>query len=231
MRRALASLVALLALAACQAVASPAAPAVRAQSELSNVQVVTSPGGITAWLVSETFVPSIAMQVSWQGGSAAEPVGKDGLGWVLAYMMNEGAGDMDTTAYGARMQDLNMEFACGVGVDWTSCGLSTLRATADDSFDMMRLAFNELRMDSEPFERAKREMTVGLKESERNPKAVSSRAMNDALIPGHPYARYATAETVSAINKQDVIDLKNRLMTRDQVMVVVVGDITAEELK
>ena len=55
--------------------------------------------------------------------------------------------------------------------------------------------------------------------------------MNDALIPGHPYARIATAETVAAVTRDDVIELKNRLMTRDRLMVVVVGDITAEELK
>ena len=70
--RALAALMALLGLAACQMAAAPAA---LAQPELSNVQVVTSPGGITAWLVTETFVPTIAMQVSWPGGSAAEPAG------------------------------------------------------------------------------------------------------------------------------------------------------------
>lgn len=226
--RALAALMVLLGLSACQTVAAPAAVA---QSELSNVQVVTSPGGITAWLVTETFVPTIAMQVSWPGGSAAEPAGKDGLGWVLAYMMNEGAGDLDTTAYGARMQDLNMEFSCGAGVDWTNCELSTLKATADDSFEMMRLAFNALRMDDAPFERAKRELTVSLKEAESNPKTVAARAMNAAVIPGHPYARYATAETVASIARPDVIDFKKRLMTRDRVMVVVVGDITAEELK
>ena len=229
--RALVGLIALVGLAACQTAPAPAAAVARAQSELASVQVVTSQGGITAWLVTETFVPTIAMEISWQGGSAAEPAGMDGLGWVLAYMMNEGAGDLDTTAYGARMQDLNMEFACGVWVDWTNCGLSTLKATADNSFEMVRLAFNKLRMDSEPFERAKRELTVGLKEGESNPKTVSGRAMNDALIPGHPYARYATAETASSIAKQDVIDLKNRLMTRDRLMVVVVGDITADELK
>lgn len=210
---------------------APVNPVAPGSSELSNVQVVTSPGGIKAWLVTETFVPSIAMEISWKGGSASEPRGKEGLGWVLAYMMNEGAGDLDTTAYGARMQDLNMEFACGAWVDYTSCSLSALKATADESLEMMRLAFAKLRMDDEPFERAKRELIVGLKQGESNPKTISSRAMNAALIPGHPYARYATAESVGRINTRDVIDLKNRVMTRDGLMVVVVGDITAEELK
>ena len=230
MMRALGFAVALLGLAACQTVAPTDAPVAR-KSSLADVQVVTSPGGITAWLVSESFVPMVAMEVAWKGGSYAEPVGKDGAGWVLAYMMNEGAGDLDTTAYGARMQDLNMSFACGVLVDWTNCSMSTLKDTADESFDMMKLAFAKLRFDNEPLERAKREMTVNIDRAKANPRNVASIAMNEALIPGHPYARNPTAETVSAVTRADVKQLMQTLMTRDRLLVVVVGDITAEELK
>lgn len=200
-------------------------------SSLADVQVVTSPGGITAWLVSESFVPMISMEWTWSGGASVEPAGLRGIGWVLAYMMNEGAGDMDTSAYGARMEDLDMRFACGQWSDWTSCGMTTLKASADESFDMVRQAFSSLRLDDEPFERAKREMIVGIKEDETNPKSVASRAMNEALIPGHPYARRSTEQTVSAIQKSDARKLMVQLMTKDRLLVVVVGDITADELK
>lgn len=200
-------------------------------SSLADVQVVTSPGGITAWLVSESFVPMISMEWTWSGGASVEPAGLRGIGWVLAYMMNEGAGDMDTSAYGARMEDLDMKFACGQWSDWTSCGMTTLKASADESFDMVRQAFSSLRLDDEPFERAKREMIVGIKEDETNPKSVASRAMNEALIPGHPYARRSTEQTVSAIQKSDARKLMAQLMTKDRLLVVVVGDITADELK
>jgi len=200
-------------------------------SSLADVQVVTSPGGITAWLVSESFVPMISMEWTWSGGASVEPAGLRGIGWVLAYMMNEGAGDMGTSAYGARMEDLDMRFACGQWSDWTSCGMTTLKASADESFDMVRQAFSSLRLDDEPFERAKREMIVGIKEDETNPKSVASRAMNEALIPGHPYARRSTEQTVSAIQKSDARKLMAQLMTKDRLLVVVVGDITADELK
>ena len=200
-------------------------------SSLADVQVVTSPGGITAWLVSESFVPMISMEWTWSGGASVEPAGLRGIGWVLAYMMNEGAGDMDTSAYGARMEDLDMKFACGQWSDWTSCGMTTLKASADESFDMVRQAFSSLRLDDEPFERAKREMIVGIKEDETNPKSVASRAMNEALIPGHPYARRSTEQTVRAIQKSDARKLMAQLMTKDRLLVVVVGDITADELK
>jgi zinc protease len=198
---------------------------------MADVQVVTSPGGITAWLVQEDFVPMVAMEMAWRGGSASEPVGKDGVGWLLAYMMNEGAGDLDTTAYGARMEDLSMDFGCGVGMDWTTCSFMTLTATEDESFEMMRLAFADLRMDTEPFERAKRELIAGLNASEMDAKTLASRAMNEAIVPGHPYARHPTQQSVSAASKADVRRLKQRLMTRDRLLVVVVGDISADELK
>ncbi|MDP3492581.1 MAG: pitrilysin family protein [Hyphomonadaceae bacterium] len=230
MRR-LAGLIAAAMLAGCATSQPEALVLPRVESSLAEVQIVTSPGGITAWLVSESFVPMISMEWTWAGGASVEPDDKRGIGWVTAYMMNEGAGDMDTSAYGARMEDLNMRFACGVWSDWTNCGMTTLKETADESFDMVRLAYSDLRFDDEPFERAKREMIVGLQDDETNPKAIVSKAMNDALIPGHPYARSATEETVSAISKADSRKLMAQLMTKDRLKVVVVGDITAEELK
>ena len=236
MRRLAGYLVAAL-LAGC-ATAAPQSPILtvaavqtRTTSSLADVQVVTSPGGITAWLVSESFVPIIAMEWTWRGGAAVEPADKRGVGWLLAYMMNEGAGDMDTSAYGARMDDLNLKFACGSWMDWTNCGMTTLKATANESFDMVRQAFSDLRLDDEPFERAKRELIVGLESDETSPKTVASKAMNDALIPGHPYARNATEGTVKTITKADARQLMSQLMTKDKLLVVVVGDITAEELK
>ncbi len=226
--RALALSLAAVALAGCAS--APEAP-VKDDSSLADVQIVTSPGGITAWLVSEPFVPIIAMEWSWEGGTAMEPPGKRGVGWVLNYMMNEGAGDMDTSAYGSRMEDLNMKFACGAWVDWTTCGMTTLKSTADDSFDMVRQAFSSLRFDEEPFERAKRELIVGLKQDESNPRQVASKTMNSTLIPGHPYAVTGTEQSVRSVTKADARAFMKQIMTKERLRIVVVGYITAEELK
>ena len=83
MIRALVGLVMAVLVAACQTV-TPAR-----DRSLADVQVVTSPGGVTAWLVHEPSIPIIAMEIAWRGGSANEPRGKEGAGWVLAYMMND----------------------------------------------------------------------------------------------------------------------------------------------
>lgn len=206
----------------------PVAP--RERSSLADVQVVRSPGGITAWLVQEDFVPVISMEWTWRGGASIEPADRRGIGWILGYMMNEGAGGLDTTAYGARMVDLNMDFACGTWTDWTSCGMTTLKETSDKSFDMLRMAFSDLRLDREPFERAKRELIASLEAEETNPKTVASRTMNADLIPDHVYARVPTAQTVNPITRGELRKLMAQQMTKDKLMVAVVGDISAEEL-
>ncbi len=220
-----------LALGACGKKPDANQPAGKDTSALADIQVVTSPGGVTAWLVSESFVPIVAMQMSWRGGTAVEPRGKDGAGWVLGYMMNEGAGDLDTSAYGARMEDLNMSFGCQAWAEWTNCSLTTLRDTMDDSFDMLRLALSQPRFDEEPIRRAKEELGISLLQEETSPGAIADRAMMAALAPGHPYSRYPTQETVGNLTRDDIVALKSNLMTRDRLIVVVVGDISADELK
>jgi zinc protease len=96
---------------------------------------------------------------------------------------------------------------------------------------MMRLALAEPRFDQEPIDRAKRELTVNLRQAETDPKTLAWRKMAGTIMPGHGYARHATPETVATVARDDIIALHKGLMTRDRLMVVVVGDITAEELK
>lgn len=225
----------LLCLTGCSAAPSvnvPERPAVTTfRPALSEVQLVRSAGGITAWLVSEPAAPVIAMEVAWAAGEAVEPADIRGAGRVLSSIIGEGAGEWSSPAYGARMQDLNMRFSCESSLDWTSCGMTTLKDTSADSFGMLRQAFSAPRFDDEPIERAKRGLIAELRRQETDPGVLASRAMSTYLLPGHPYSREITGETVNQIAKSDLKQLMKQIFTRDKLLVVVVGDITAEELK
>lgn len=223
----------LVGLAACQTPAPESLPGLSAgRFSMADVQAVTSTGGVTAWLVEESFVPTVAIEMAWSGRARTqEPAGREVLGWLLAYMMNEGAGDLDTTAYGARTEDLSIQFGCRTGMDWIHCGLMTLTATADDSFEMLRMAFADLRLDDGSFARARRELSVGIAAEDKQPRTIASRTMNEVLIPHHPYVRYPTQDLLGAASTDEMRELMRQLMTKDRLLVVVVGDISAEELK
>jgi len=219
------------------AAAAPVAPALaqpRAQAAQTQhgvpVERVVSPGGVEAWLVSDDTVPMIVVRAYWEGGSAIEPERVIGVTGVMTDMLTEGSGDMDANAFKERMQDLNMSLGFGAGWDGIGMSLTTLSEHRDEAFAMARLALTAPRWDAAPLERIRRQLQVGLRTRETNPSYLANSAMDDALYPGHPYARRTTAETVAAIDRAAMEERMRTLLVRDRMMITVVGDIDAATL-
>ncbi|MFN3500025.1 MAG: insulinase family protein, partial [Pannonibacter indicus] len=72
----------------------------------TTIERVVSPGGIEAWLVQDETLPMISMNFAFDGGSAQDPDGKEGLANLLASTMDEGAGDLDSEAFQGKLEEL-----------------------------------------------------------------------------------------------------------------------------
>ena len=140
---------------------------------LSNIQVVEAADGYSAWLVTEPSIPIVAIRMAWKGGETSDPQGKDGATDLLAYMMNEGAGDLDSKAFATRMEELNMSFACSSGNDWTACSMSTLSENFEEAMELVRLGLTETRFDQEPYDRAIEETLISLRRAETSPGTIA----------------------------------------------------------
>lgn len=198
--------------------------------DFASIQQFTTPDGISVWLVEEPSIPIISFQAAWEGGSAVDPDGLEGLASAVAYQMNEGAGDLDALAFQTRMEDLNMSFGCDSGRDWTSCSASMLADNAAQSMGLIATALSEPRFDEGPFERMRRENLIAVKRRETNGRFLASEALEAALYPDHPYAREMTEESATAVTREDAIAHKDKLMVKDRLLVTAVGAISAEEL-
>src|SRR5579863_3670383 len=60
-----------------------------------KIQEVTSPGGITAWLVEDHSLPVVTLDVTFRGGAALDPADKAGRATLTTDLLDEGAGDLD----------------------------------------------------------------------------------------------------------------------------------------
>src|SRR5690606_7521298 len=80
-----------------------------------EIQRVVSPMGIEAWLVESDAVPVIAMEFAFLGGSASDPVGKEGLANLVSTLLDEGAGELDSATFQQRLADaaINLNFDAG----------------------------------------------------------------------------------------------------------------------
>jgi len=198
-----------------------------------DIQSVTSPGGITAWLVEDDTIPLIAMQFSFGGGAAVDPDDKAGLANFLSTMLDEGAGELDSEAFQRRIAELSIRLSFNAQRDHFQGSLQTLSEHRDEAFELLRLALTEPRFDAEPLERMRGQILLQIRQDEEDPDDIANRAWMETMFAGHPYGRSVTgsAETVSTIAADDLEDLRQRLFARQRLHVAVVGDIDPETLK
>jgi zinc protease len=213
------------ALALLVALALPA----RAAIEITEV---TSPGGITAWLYADDTIPILTIEASLRGGASLDPDGKEGVVRLMTALLEEGAGDLDATAFAEAREGLAARMGFDAGRDAVSISVDMLSENRDATLDLLRLALTEPRFDPDAVERVRAQALSSLRADETDPRTLASRTFYAAAFPGHPYARPVdgTLESVAALTEADLREAHARVLTRDRLMVSVVGDITAEEL-
>ena len=197
-----------------------------------NIQEVTSPGGIKAWLVESHVNPLIAIRFAFFGGASQDAPEKDGQAYFVTLMMDEGAGDLDATAFQERVQSLAMRMDFDASRDVMLGSIQTLSKNKDEVFDLARLAMAEPRFEESALARVKAQILAGLKYDENDPSTVASLAWHRLAFKDHPYGRpvKGTEKSVAAMMTDDLHDYVRGVFARDKLVVSVVGDITPEEL-
>lgn len=201
-------------------------------AEAVAIQEVTTPGGITAWLVEDYTVPVVSMNFAFRGGAAQDPEGKSGLANLMSGLLDEGAGPLDSRAFQARLEDLNISLSFDAGTDAFYGNLRTLAQNSDEAFDLVRLAVNEPRFDEEAVSRIRGQVTANLRRAETEPNEIAGRLWAQTLFGAHPYGRTneGTVESVAALSTDDLRAFARRTLARDNLYVVVVGAISAEDV-
>ena len=79
--------------------------ALPARAEI-DIKEVTSPGGITAWLVEEPSIPFVALELRFRGGGTLDLPGKRGATNLMVGLLEEGTGDMDARDFAKATEEL-----------------------------------------------------------------------------------------------------------------------------
>ena len=197
-----------------------------------EIQTVISPGGIKAWLVESHIVPLISMRFAFTGGASQDPAGKEGVSYFLSGMFDEGAGDLKSTAFQQRMDELAIKMSYDTGRDTFTGNFQTLTKNREEAFNLLRLALTETRFDKDALERVREQILTGLKFDAKNPGKVASRQWFKLAFGDHPYGRsvQGTEKSVAALSAADLRAYKRRVLARDNLTIAVVGDIDAKTL-
>jgi Insulinase (Peptidase family M16) len=118
-------------------------------AEAMQIQTVKSPGGIEAWLVEDHSNPMMAMRFSFDGGSAQDPAGKDGVANFVSAMLDEGAGELDAAAFQERLEDLAVRLSFSDSQDAFYGNFETLTVNRDAAAGLLAAALNKPHFDKD----------------------------------------------------------------------------------
>jgi zinc protease len=197
-----------------------------------NIQEVTSPGGIKAWLVEAHENPLLALKFSFEGGNSQDPAGKEGVANFLSAMLDEGAGDITSSDFQEQMESLAMRMRYEDSRDGFYGNFETLTENRAESVKLLKLALTKPRFDPDAVERIRGQLLANLIYSDRDPEKVAAKEWFAVAFAGHAYGRpsQGTAETVKGITRDDLEAYRKRVFARSNLKVVAVGDITAADL-
>lgn len=197
-----------------------------------DIERVVSPGGIEAWLVRDKMLPVLTLEFSFRGGIALDPAGKEGRALMAVNLLTEGAGDLDSQAFAAQLEDRAIGLDFNANYDSLTGSLKTLNEHRDVAIDLLRLAMTKPRFDKDDIERVRAATVAAIARDNENPDSIARRTWMSTAFPSHPYGRpfRGTKESVGALTEADLRAAVAQRLARDNLVVGAVGDITPEEL-
>ena len=202
-----------------------------AQADI-EIQEVTSPGGIEAWLVEENSIPFVSLEIRVIGGASLDRPGKRGAINLMTGLLEEGSGDLDARAFQAAREGLAASFGYRAYDDSFALSFQALTENRDEALALFRASIIDPSFDDVAVERVRAQVIAGIEGDLQRPNSIAGQRFYGAAFAGHPYGSDmdGTVESVSALTREDLVNAHRDVLTRDRIFVGAVGDITAEEL-
>ena len=193
----------------------------------TKVQRLVSPGGIEAWFVQDKTVPLIAMEYAFAGGAAQDPAHKPGVGNLVAELLDEGSGNLDSKTFHDRLERRAIDMSFSVTRDYFRGSLRLLKDNRDEAFGLLHSALTLPHFDNVDVERLRSQVLSGLKRDTSNPNSLAGRKFLEIAFGDHPYGRQTagTLESVPTITVADMKEYVRRVLARDTLKIAVVGDV------
>ena len=193
----------------------------------ADVKTLKMPKGEEVWYVSDHTLPMIAMSASIPAGSAYDPQGKFGLAAFAASLLDEGAGNLNATAFQTALSNRAIRLTINPGRDYLTVSLVTLTDNAKDAFQLLGLALAHPRFDQESVQRVRAQILSSLEQEDTDPPTVAAKGFYKAYFHDHPYGHSVNgdAASVNAITQADIKAFAAEHWVKGDIKIAVSGDV------
>ncbi len=206
-----------------------------ARAKFPDLQKATLKNGMKVVLAQRQDVPTIVMNMIFDAGYSADKADKAGAASLAMNMMDEGTKKRTGLQISEELQVLGAGIGTNASLDAAFISLNTLKPTLDPSLDLFAdVALNPSFPQAE-FDRLKNERLAQIKREKSSPMQMALRVLPKYLYgEGHAYSMPLSGsgyeETVQTLTREDVMKYYNDWIKPNNATLVVVGDLTMEEL-
>ena len=196
------------------------------------VKSITSPGGLSAWVLEEPAIPFTALNLMFSGGAALDPPDKRGAAFLMTGLLEEGAGDLDSQAFAAEIEALSASFSFDVSDDTLSISVRFLTENRTETLALLKTALIQPRFDPDAIERVRQQVLSILATKAQDPTDTAQRVWTEQAFGDHAYGTsyQGTESSIAALTRADLLAAHQNLLVRDTLSISAAGDITAEDL-
>ena len=190
--------------------------------------------GMEVVVIPDHRAPIVTHMVWYRIGAADDPAGKSGIAHYLEHLMFKGTKNHPAGEFSNKVSEVG-----GVENAFTTADATAYFQTVAKEQLGMVMGFEADRMQGLQLTDAVvlPERDVILEErrmrTDNNPGAQLSEAMNAALFQNHPYGVpiIGWAHEIGALTREDAVTQYERYYTPNNAVLVVAGDVTADEVK
>ena len=204
-----------------------------AQALKLNVHRKTLANGMEVVVIPDHRAPVVTHMVWYRVGAADEPSGKTGLAHFFEHLMFKGTERIAPGAFSRIIERHGGEDNAFTGPDYTAYfqriakeHLPLVMEMEADRMRNLRLTEEMVRTEREVIKEERRMRT------ENNPRALFGERINAMLFLAHPYRRPVVGwmDDVSRLTLKDALAFYRRHYSPNNAILVVVGDVTPEEV-
>jgi zinc protease len=178
-------------------------------------------------------LPFVTLQLLVDGGSRKDPPGQEGLSYLTAKGLLLGTSRRTMAEISEELDFMGTSISSSSGRDYSTLGLRTLKENLDRSIEIF---MEELTQPAFPDGEIKREVQktlAAIQSEEDEPGEVAEKEFRKALFLSSPYAHpvVGSKESLPKITRESISSFYKDYYHPNNYILVVVGDITAEEAK
>jgi zinc protease len=200
----------------------------------ARTERIALPNGLVLVVRENHANPTVGISGNLKAGGMYNPKDRMGLASFTAEMLARGTTTQTSQQIAEELDFIGARLSTSAGIEAANFQAYCLSENFEQVFTLLADLLRHPSFPEGEVAKLRGEFETGIKEENDDLWNVSRRELSNALFPeGHPYHQTprGTLESVGAITRQDVLGFYQTHYRPETMILIVVGDVTAEQVK